>query len=218
MCSHHVGSRRKPNDCSSPARSASQNSAHRAGGPAMRKARIHRQTNETDIGSAEIDGQGSTRSRPESASSTTCSNCSRTTADSISNFKQLATSTSISITPSKMLASCSGEASTRPRQQERHFARRILPDADGRNARPGGGRFLRTRRRGGRNQSARQLVGDLQTELVHDFFEGFARGARANVQRECCTAARTITRSKRSSRRSRARCAPPAGETAGWRD
>ena len=25
------------------------------------------------------------------------------------------------------------------------------------------------------------LVGDLQTELVYDFFEGFARGARANV-------------------------------------
>jgi len=25
------------------------------------------------------------------------------------------------------------------------------------------------------------LVGDLQTELVHDFFEGFAMGARANV-------------------------------------
>jgi len=25
------------------------------------------------------------------------------------------------------------------------------------------------------------LVGDLQSELVHDFFEGFARGARANV-------------------------------------
>jgi imidazoleglycerol-phosphate dehydratase len=24
-------------------------------------------------------------------------------------------------------------------------------------------------------------VGDLQTELVHDFFEGFARGARANI-------------------------------------
>jgi len=24
-------------------------------------------------------------------------------------------------------------------------------------------------------------VGDLQTELVHDFFEGFANGARANV-------------------------------------
>jgi imidazoleglycerol-phosphate dehydratase len=26
-----------------------------------------------------------------------------------------------------------------------------------------------------------RIVGDLQTELVHDFFEGFARGARANV-------------------------------------
>ncbi len=26
-----------------------------------------------------------------------------------------------------------------------------------------------------------RLVGDLQTELVYDFFEGFARGARANV-------------------------------------
>ncbi len=28
---------------------------------------------------------------------------------------------------------------------------------------------------------ATRLVGDLQTELVHDFFEGFAIGARANV-------------------------------------
>jgi len=26
-----------------------------------------------------------------------------------------------------------------------------------------------------------RLVGDLQSELVHDFFDGFARGARANV-------------------------------------
>jgi len=26
-----------------------------------------------------------------------------------------------------------------------------------------------------------RIVGDLQTELVHDFFEGFAMGARANV-------------------------------------
>ena len=30
-------------------------------------------------------------------------------------------------------------------------------------------------------QGARRAVGDLQTELVHDFFEGFAHGARANV-------------------------------------
>src|SRR5258706_10862 len=40
---------------------------------------------------------------------------------------------------------------------------------------------------GGRSQAVVQtkvrsrLVGDLQTELVHDFFDGFARGARANV-------------------------------------
>ena len=26
-----------------------------------------------------------------------------------------------------------------------------------------------------------RLVGDLQVELLHDFFEGFAQGARANV-------------------------------------
>jgi imidazoleglycerol-phosphate dehydratase len=26
-----------------------------------------------------------------------------------------------------------------------------------------------------------RIVGDLQTELVYDFFEGFSRGARANV-------------------------------------
>ena len=26
-----------------------------------------------------------------------------------------------------------------------------------------------------------RLVGDFQSELAHDFFEGFARGARANV-------------------------------------
>jgi imidazoleglycerol-phosphate dehydratase len=30
-------------------------------------------------------------------------------------------------------------------------------------------------------KGAARLVGDLQTELVHDFFEGFATGARANV-------------------------------------
>ena len=40
---------------------------------------------------------------------------------------------------------------------------------------------------GGRSQAVvetkvtARLVGDLQTELVDDFFEGFARGARANV-------------------------------------
>lgn len=32
-----------------------------------------------------------------------------------------------------------------------------------------------------KTQVRTRLVGDLQSELVHDFFEGFARGARANV-------------------------------------
>jgi len=32
-----------------------------------------------------------------------------------------------------------------------------------------------------KTQVRSRLVGDLQAELVHDFFEGFARGARANV-------------------------------------
>jgi hypothetical protein len=31
------------------------------------------------------------------------------------------------------------------------------------------------------SEGASRLVGDLQTELVHDFFDGFASGARANV-------------------------------------
>jgi imidazoleglycerol-phosphate dehydratase len=40
-----------------------------------------------------------------------------------------------------------------------------------------GGRAAAIVQTGVRNR----LVGDLQTELVYDFFEGFARGARANV-------------------------------------
>jgi imidazoleglycerol-phosphate dehydratase len=32
-----------------------------------------------------------------------------------------------------------------------------------------------------KTQVRTRVVGDLQSELVHDFFEGFARGARANV-------------------------------------
>ena len=42
-------------------------------------------------------------------------------------------------------------------------------------------RSRRAAARGGRSEGAAARVGDLQTELVHDFFEGFAIGARANV-------------------------------------
>ncbi len=63
-----------------------------------------------------------------------------------------------------------------------------------------------------------RLVGDLQTELVTDFFEGFARGARANVHVKTCTAGPTTTRSRRSSRPLRERCAWPARATAARRN
>ena len=46
-----------------------------------------------------------------------------------------------------------------------------------------------------------RLVGDLQSELVFDFFEGFARGASANVHLEVpFTADQIITKLKRCSR------------------
>ena len=68
------------------------------------------------------------------------------------------------------------------RQQARHQSRRLLRDADGRNA---GGRRDRSRAAGRTRWSTPRsrcaLVGDLQTELVHDFFDGFAMAARANV-------------------------------------
>ena len=59
-------------------------------------------------------------------------------------------------------------------------------------------------------------VGDLQTELVYDFFEGFARGARANVMRARYTGAPAITRLRRCSKLLRARCVWRARATAGW--
>ena len=60
-----------------------------------------------------------------------------------------------------------------------------------------------------------RLVGDLQTELVEDFFGGFVQHAGANLHAKVLTAARIITRSKRSSNASRAPCATPAPPTSG---
>ena len=68
------------------------------------------------------------------------------------------------------------------RRPARHQPRRLLRDADGRDAGRRGRRSRRTAARGRRPARSRVArVGDLQTELVHDFFEGFAIGARANV-------------------------------------
>ena len=62
-----------------------------------------------------------------------------------------------------------------------------------------------------------RLVGDLQAELVYDFFEGFARGAAPMSTRMCYMAARTITRLRPCSRHSHGRCVPHAGATGAWR-
>ena len=93
-----------------------------------------------------------------------------------------ATSTSISITPSRMSASRSARPSSK-----------ALGDRKGINR---AGYFVMPMDEtlavaaidlGGRPHTVVdtkvtvRLVGDLQTELVHDFFEGFAMGARANV-------------------------------------
>jgi len=59
-----------------------------------------------------------------------------------------------------------------------------------------------------------RLVGDLQTELVTDFFEGFAREHAPTFTSRPCMAAPITTRSKPFSKPSpRARCAWPAPAT-----
>ena len=59
-------------------------------------------------------------------------------------------------------------------------------------------------------------VGDLQAELVQDFFEGFAQGARANVHVKVLYGRSAITRLKRSSKRLPGPCASPARRTSNW--
>ena len=68
------------------------------------------------------------------------------------------------------------------RRSPRHQPRRLLRHADGRNARRRRDRSRRPRCTPSSTCTLKvQRVGDLQAELVHDFFEGFAQGARANV-------------------------------------
>ena len=133
--------------------------------------------------------------------------------------RQRAISTSISTTPSKTSASSSARRVEALGDRKGHQPRRLLRDADGRDAR----RSRRSIWAAGRTPwSIRRcecaLVGDLQTELVHDFFDGFAhRRPRQRARRRCCTAAPATTTSKRCSRRSPARCASRARGTRGWR-
>ena len=63
----------------------------------------------------------------------------------------------------------------------RHQPRRLLRHADGRVDWRRRHRSRRPRPRGRRRTGQDAKVGDLQADLLTDFFEGFARGARANV-------------------------------------
>ena len=75
-----------------------------------------------------------------------------------------------------------GEAVTQGAGLEaRHPARGVFPDAHGRNAGVGGHRLQRTRALRLPMALYGAAVGDLQTELVEDFFRGFAQAAAANV-------------------------------------
>ena len=52
-----------------------------------------------------------------------------------------------------------------------------------------------------------ERLGDLQAELLEDFFQGFASGSRANVHLRVCTGGPATTWSKPYSKRSPAHCA-----------
>ena len=118
----------------------------------------------------------------EFAFSITCWSCSRGTAVSTWNSPRPAISTWTSTTRWRTPGSHSGRPSTRRLGDKRGIWRAgyfLMPmdETLGLAAVDFGGRShavvetkVRTR-----------LVGDLQAELVHDFFDGFARGARANV-------------------------------------
>ena len=93
-----------------------------------------------------------------------------------------ATSTSISITPSRTSASRSAKRSARRSATRKGINRAgyfVMPMDET--------LAVAAIDLGGRPHTVVdtkvkvRLVGDLQTELVHDFFEGFAMGARANV-------------------------------------
>jgi len=58
-----------------------------------------------------------------------------------------------------------------------------------------------------------RLVGDLQAELVYDFFEALRAEPGQMFTQKFCTDDPAITRSKRSSRHLRVPCVPPAGAT-----
>ena len=140
--------------------------------------RRNRSPNDGDADRADASrstARAATTSAPASAFWITCSSCSRGTARSTCRSRPTAISTSISITPSRISASRSARR-----------CRKALGDRRGINR---AGYFVMPMDEtlavaavdlGGRPHAVVDLkvgvarVGDLQTELVHDFFEGFA--------------------------------------------
>ncbi len=104
------------------------------------------------------------------------------------------------------------------RQPSRHQPRRLLRDADGRNA---GGRCDRPRRataHGGRPEGERRSASAICRPSSCTISSKGLRSARARTcTSRCSTADRTITRSKRCSRHSHGRCASRARRTSGSR-
>ena len=150
----------------------------------MRRAAIHRITKETDIRAAlVIEGRGRLQNfYREFVSSITCWSFSRIMAASIWSSNARGDLDVDQHHTWKMSASCSASSSTKRWASKRGILRAgyfVMPmdETLGLAAVDFCGRTSTTVD----TKVRARLVGDLQAELVHDFFDGFARGARASV-------------------------------------
>ena len=152
-------------------------------GGKVRKASIHRQTKETDIKIAlTLMGTGATKFLPGFVSLITCWSCLRTMADLIWRLKA---SGDLDVDQHHTVEDVGivlGQAFTKALGDKKGILRAgyfVMPmdetlglaavDFSGRTS-----AVIDTKVK-------TRLVGDLQSELVFDFFEGFARGANAGV-------------------------------------
>ena len=149
----------------------------------MRRAVIDRRTTETQIAlRLGLDGRGRIRCARASASSITCWSWSRGTAHSISTMTATGDLDVDQHHTVEDLGIALGEAVSKALGHRRGINRAgyfVMPMDET--------LAVAAIDLGGRPHAVVDLkldvvrVGDLQTELVHDFFDGFAIGARANV-------------------------------------
>ncbi len=174
-----------------------------------RTATIHRKTNETDMRlKLNLDGHGKATSPPASAFSITCSTSSRAMERSTCS---IAARGDLDVDQHHTVEDAGialGEAVLKARwRQTRHPARRIFCNAHGRIPR---GRRDRSERPTTlccqRKHLTRNCVGDFQTELVEDFFQGSRKPHAPTYIYTPSMAAPLIIRSKRSSKLSRVPC------------